>query len=86
MIRSCFVSRKLELLVFSATLLGQGYQLLGALFNSRLYDYRQKIDTIADRLAKISGLEKENSEDLDRLSGYFGEVLAEIFAVIADAC
>lgn len=53
--------------------------------DSRLYDYRQKIDTIADRLAKISGLEKENSEDLDRLSGYFGEVLAEIFAVRADA-
>ena len=33
--------------------------------DSRLYDYRQKIDTIADRLAKISELEKENSEDLD---------------------
>ena len=53
--------------------------------DNRLYDYRQKIDTIADRLAKISELEKENSEDLDRLSGYFGEVLAEIFAVRADA-
>ena len=35
-------------------------------------------------LKKISELEKENSDDLDRLSGYFGDVLAEIFAFRKD--
>lgn len=52
--------------------------------DSKICSYKEKITVIADRLKKISELEKENSDDLDRLSGYFGDVLAEIFAFRKD--
>jgi hypothetical protein len=42
--------------------------------------WQDKIDIICDKLNQISLLEKENSDDLDKLSGYFGEVMSEICA------
>lgn len=48
------------------------------------YKYEKKIKVISEKLKEINELEKENSDDLDKLSGCFGEVLAEIFAVNSD--
>ncbi len=49
-----------------------------------LSKYDAKIQIITDRLEKISVLEKKNSDDLDKLAGYFGETLACIFAYTND--
>lgn len=46
--------------------------------------YEVKIQLIKDRLEKIGELESEGSNDLDKLSGYFGEALAGIFAYTND--
>lgn len=40
--------------------------------------YPEKVDTILQQLDKIHQLEKENSMDLDLISGCFGHVMAEI--------
>lgn len=52
---------------------------------SPLYEgYREKTEIIAARLKQINELEKAGSDDLDVLSGYFGDVMAEICAVKSD--
>ena len=43
-----------------------------------------KADVIRDCLDRLGTLEKENSEDLDAVSGCFGEIMAEIFAFTED--
>ncbi len=48
------------------------------------FKYEKKIAVIIEKLKEISELEKENSDDLDKLAGSFGEVLAEIFAAHSD--
>ena len=52
--------------------------------NGSFYKYEKKIYVISEKLKEINELEKENSDDLDRLAGCFGEVLAEIFAAETD--
>jgi hypothetical protein len=52
-----------------------------AIWSKDMYaKWQDKIDIICDKLNQISLLEKENSDDLDKLSGYFGEVMSEICA------
>lgn len=46
--------------------------------------YEEKINIIISKLQAINELEKAESDDLDRLSGYFGAVMAEICAVKHD--
>ena len=40
--------------------------------------YMEKIKIIKDNLEAISGLEKQDSSDIDCLAGHFGKVMAEI--------
>ena len=44
----------------------------------------RKAEAIRGELKRLSGLEKENSEDLDAVSGCFGRIMAEIFACDED--
>lgn len=41
--------------------------------------YPEKVKLIRDMLAQISSCEKENEQDLDKMAGLFGEIMAEIF-------
>ena len=41
--------------------------------------YPEKVKLIRDTLAQISACEKENEQDLDKMAGLFGEIMAEIF-------
>lgn len=43
-------------------------------------DYQQKIQVIAENLKAISELEEVGSDDMDALSGHFGNIMAEICA------
>ena len=43
-------------------------------------DYQQKIQVIAENLKAISELEEAGSDDMDALSGHFGNIMAEICA------
>ena len=42
--------------------------------------YQQKIQVIAENLKAISELEEVGSDDMDALSGHFGNIMAEICA------
>ena len=44
----------------------------------------KKVQTIVSCLDELSALEKENATDIDRVSGCFGRILAEIFAYRED--
>lgn len=46
--------------------------------------YIKKAEIIREKLSELTRLEQEDSRDLDRLSGLFGEIMAEIFAVYED--
>ncbi len=46
--------------------------------------YPRKTDLIADRLRKIAACEKKNEQDLDKMAGFFGEIMAEVFAYKPD--
>lgn len=46
--------------------------------------YRQKAERIASALQAISEAEKQNETDIDRMAGYFGEVMGQIFAYQED--
>ena len=41
--------------------------------------YPEKVKLIRDMLAQISSCEKANEQDLDKMAGLFGEIMAEIF-------
>ena len=41
--------------------------------------YPEKVKFIRDTLAHISACEKENEQNLDKMAGLFGEIMAEIF-------
>lgn len=41
--------------------------------------YPKKVAFIADRLQLLSAYEKQNEQNLDRMAGLFGEIMAEIF-------
>ncbi|MGN0395830.1 MAG: DUF5685 family protein, partial [Coprococcus sp.] len=47
-------------------------------------NYKEKIAVIVSKLKSINELENAGSDDLDTLSGYFGDVMAEICAVKHD--
>jgi hypothetical protein len=47
-------------------------------------DYGHKAAVIKDRLDKLHGAEAENETDIDRMAGYFGDIMAELFAVRED--
>ena len=47
-------------------------------------DYGHKAAVIKDRLDKLHGAETENETDIDRMAGYFGDIMAELFAVRED--
>lgn len=42
--------------------------------------YPAKVSKISSNLQKLSLLEQENEQNLDRMAGLFGEIMAEIFA------
>ena len=42
--------------------------------------YPQKAEIMKNMLSKIHQCEEENSADIDKVSGYFGEIMGEIFA------
>ena len=44
----------------------------------------KKVQTIVSCLDELSALEKENATDIDRVSGCFGRIMAEIFAYRED--
>ena len=44
----------------------------------------RKAEVIRDGLSRLGALEKENSENLDEVSGCFGQIMAEIFAYKED--
>ena len=41
--------------------------------------YPEKVDLIASKLAELSRLEKENSQNIDVMAGLFGDIMAECF-------
>lgn len=41
--------------------------------------YPEKVAFIADRLQLLSAYEKQNEQNLDKMAGLFGEIMAEIF-------
>jgi hypothetical protein len=47
--------------------------------------YPKKASLIRQRLGQIQECEKKNTTDIDQVSGYFGDIMAEIFAVKEDA-
>ncbi len=51
---------------------------------TRFSGYANKVDVVAKKLGAISALEAENSDDLDALSGLFGEALGTMFVVKDD--
>ncbi len=46
--------------------------------------YPQKVAVTAANLQKLSILEKENEQNLDKMAGLFGEIMAELFAYTED--
>lgn len=46
--------------------------------------WSKKVQTIVSCLDELSALEKENAADIDRVSGCFGRIMAEIFAYRED--
>ena len=46
--------------------------------------WSKKVQTIVSCLDELSALEKENATDIDRVSGCFGRIMAEIFAYRED--
>lgn len=46
--------------------------------------YPEKAELIQDRLNQIHECEKEDSDNMDEAAGFFGEIMAEIFAVRPD--
>ena len=46
--------------------------------------WSKKVQTIVSCLDELSALEKENETDIDRVSGCFGRIMAEIFAYRED--
>ncbi len=46
--------------------------------------YPKKCSVVADRLKKLSRLEKENEQNVDRMAGLFGEIMAEVFVCEED--
>lgn len=46
--------------------------------------YKDKAELISDNLNRIHQCESEKEENIDKISGYFGEIMAEIFAVRSD--
>ena len=46
--------------------------------------WSKKVQTIVSCLDELSELEKENATDIDRVSGCFGRIMAEIFAYRED--
>ncbi len=47
-------------------------------------DYGHKAAVIKDRLDKLHEAEEQNETDIDRMAGYFGDIMAELFAVKED--
>ena len=47
-------------------------------------NYGKKAAVVRDRLDKLHACEKEGDTDIDRAGGYFGEIMAELFAVYED--
>lgn len=47
-------------------------------------DYGHKAAVIKDRLDRLHESEQEGEEDIDKAAGYFGEIMAELFAVRED--
>ncbi len=47
-------------------------------------DYGHKAAVIKDRLDRLHAAEAENETDIDRMAGFFGDILAELFAVKED--
>ena len=47
-------------------------------------DYGYKVALIKDRLDKLHEAEKTNDTDIDTAAGYFGDIMAELFAVYED--
>lgn len=46
--------------------------------------YPEKAEVIRTQLSLLSDAEKENSADIDRVSGYFGTLMSEVFAMRQD--
>lgn len=46
--------------------------------------YPKKAAVISENLQKLSALEKQNEQSLDRMAGLFGEIMAELFAYRQD--
>lgn len=59
-------------------------QLLFGKNNPLRRTYEKKITVIAENMAALSKAEKEGSRDLDFLAGFFGNIMAELFAVKED--
>ncbi len=47
-------------------------------------DYGHKAAVIKDRLDRLQEAEGQNEENIDRVAGYFGDIMAELFAVRED--
>lgn len=48
-------------------------------------DYGRKAAVVKDRLDKLHAAESAGDTDIDKVSGYFGDIMAELFAVYEDA-
>ena len=46
--------------------------------------YGHKAAVIKDRLDKLHAAEKSDSSDIDLVAGYFGDIMAELFAIYED--
>ena len=47
-------------------------------------NYGHKAAVIKDRLDKLHAAEKSDSSDIDQVAGYFGDIMAELFAIYED--
>lgn len=47
-------------------------------------NYGHKAAVIKDRLDKLHSAEKSDSSDIDLVAGYFGDIMAELFAIYED--
>ena len=47
-------------------------------------NYGHKAAVIKDRLDKLHAAEKSDSSDIDLVAGYFGDIMAELFAIYED--
>ncbi len=46
--------------------------------------YPEKVQVTSENLKKLSALEKENEQNLDKMAGLFGEIIAELFVYAED--